>query len=50
MDINQMQEFIYIFVLNGYCYILDIESTNINVDICEVAKLCDHKIKGITEW
>ena len=48
IDINRMQKFIYMFILNGYRYNLNTRNMDIIMDITYIIKLYDYGIKDIT--
>ena len=47
MNINQIQKFIFIFILNEYKYKSNIRNIDINIDITEMIKFYNYKIKNI---
>ena len=49
MDISWMQKCISIFVLNKYEYKLDTENMDINIDINQMIKFYDYRIKDNTK-
>lgn len=50
MDVNRIQNFISVFVSNGYRYKSNTRNMDININIIQIIKLYEHKIKDITKW